>query len=117
MKFITVRDLRGRSGQVWSTLAREREVILTSNGKPIAILSAVSEETLEESLRGHEARASRSRCGKTATAIGPGRYGQALPAEIAAEIHGGTESPPSVKVVVDTNVLIAGLLSPFGSPG
>lgn len=50
MKFITVRDLRGRSGQVWSTLAREREVILTSNGKPIAILSAVSEETLEESL-------------------------------------------------------------------
>jgi antitoxin (DNA-binding transcriptional repressor) of toxin-antitoxin stability system len=50
MKFITVRDLRGRSGQVWNKLAREREVILTSNGKPIAILSAVSEDTLEESL-------------------------------------------------------------------
>lgn len=51
MKFITVRDLRGRSGQVWNSLARERELILTSNGKPIAILSAVSEETLEDSLR------------------------------------------------------------------
>ena len=50
MKFITVRDLRGRSGQVWTKLAQEREVILTSNGKPIAILSSVSEETLEESL-------------------------------------------------------------------
>ena len=50
MKFITVRDLRGRSGQVWTKLAREREVILTRNGKPIAILSSVSEETLEESL-------------------------------------------------------------------
>lgn len=50
MKFITVRDLRGRSGQVWTKLAREREVILTSNGKPIAILSAVTEDTLEESL-------------------------------------------------------------------
>jgi antitoxin (DNA-binding transcriptional repressor) of toxin-antitoxin stability system len=50
MKFITVRDLRGRSGQVWTKLAREREVILTSNGKPIVILSSVSEETLEESL-------------------------------------------------------------------
>ncbi len=50
MKFITVRDLRGRSGQVWNKLAREREVILTSNGKPIAILSAVTEDTLEESL-------------------------------------------------------------------
>ena len=50
MKFITVRELRGRSGQVWSKLARERNIILTSNGKPIAILSAVSEETFEESL-------------------------------------------------------------------
>jgi len=50
MKFITVRDLRGRPGQVWTKLAREREVILTSNGKPIAILSAVTEDTLEESL-------------------------------------------------------------------
>ena len=50
MKFVTVRDLRGRSGQVWNTLARERDIILTSNGKPIAILSAVSEENLEESL-------------------------------------------------------------------
>ena len=50
MKFITVRDLRGRPGQVWTKLSRERELILTSNGKPIAILSAVSEETLEESL-------------------------------------------------------------------
>lgn len=50
MKFITVSELRGRSGQVWNKLARERDMILTSNGKPIAILTAVSEETLEESL-------------------------------------------------------------------
>ena len=50
MQFITVRDLRGRPGQVWSKLARERDVILTSNGKPIAILSAVTEDTLEDAL-------------------------------------------------------------------
>lgn len=50
MKFISVRDLRGRSGQVWNELAHERELVLTSNGKPIAILSAVSEGTLEDSL-------------------------------------------------------------------
>jgi antitoxin (DNA-binding transcriptional repressor) of toxin-antitoxin stability system len=50
MKFITVRDLRGRPGQVWNKLARERDVILTSNGKPIAILSAVTEDTLEDAL-------------------------------------------------------------------
>jgi antitoxin (DNA-binding transcriptional repressor) of toxin-antitoxin stability system len=50
MKFITVRDLRGRPGEVWSKLARDKDLVLTSNGKPIAILSAVSEETLEGSL-------------------------------------------------------------------
>ena len=50
MKFISVRDLRGRSGQVWNQLARERDLVLTSNGKPMAILSAVSEGELEQSL-------------------------------------------------------------------
>lgn len=50
MKFITVRDLRGHPGQVWDQLARERDLVLTSNGKPVAILSAVSEDNLEESL-------------------------------------------------------------------
>jgi len=50
MKFITVRDLRGRSAEVWSKLSRDKDLILTSNGKPIAILSAVSEDTLEGSL-------------------------------------------------------------------
>ena len=51
MRFISVRDLRGKSGEVWKELAEERELVITSNGKPIAILSAVSEETLEDSLR------------------------------------------------------------------
>jgi antitoxin (DNA-binding transcriptional repressor) of toxin-antitoxin stability system len=50
MKFITVRDLRGRPSEVWSKLSRDKDLVLTSNGKPIAILSAVSEETLESSL-------------------------------------------------------------------
>ena len=50
MKFISVRDLRGRSAEVWKELPMEREVVVTSNGRPIAILSAVSESNLEESL-------------------------------------------------------------------
>jgi len=50
MKFITVRDLRGRPAEVWSKLSRDKDLVLTSNGKPIAILSSVSEDTLEGSL-------------------------------------------------------------------
>ena len=50
MRFLSVRDLRGKSTQVWKELPREKEMIVTSNGRPIAILSAVDESTLEESL-------------------------------------------------------------------
>ena len=50
MKFISVRDLRGKSAEVWKKLPREREVVVTNNGRPIAILSTVNESNLEESL-------------------------------------------------------------------
>lgn len=51
MKFVTVRELRGRTSELWDELARQRELILTNNGKPIAILSATDAESLERSLR------------------------------------------------------------------
>ena len=50
MKFISVRDLRGKSAEVWKSLPGEREMVVTSNGRPIAILAAVSESNLEESI-------------------------------------------------------------------
>ena len=50
MKFLSVRDLRGKSAEVWKELPTEREMIITSNGRPIAILAAISESNLEESL-------------------------------------------------------------------
>lgn len=50
MRFVTVRDLRGRPKHVWQQLSHERELVVTSNGKPVAILSAVAEGAVEESL-------------------------------------------------------------------
>lgn len=50
MRFITIRDLRSKSAQIQRQLPKEKEMILTSNGKPIAILSATSGDTLEKSL-------------------------------------------------------------------
>jgi antitoxin (DNA-binding transcriptional repressor) of toxin-antitoxin stability system len=50
MKFLSVRDLRSKSAQVWQDLPSERELIITNNGRPIAILAAISESNLEESL-------------------------------------------------------------------
>jgi len=50
MKFISVRDLRGKSAGIWRDLPDEREMVITSNGRPVAILAAVNESNLEESL-------------------------------------------------------------------
>lgn len=46
-----VRDLRSKSAQIWRELGEERELVLTSNGRPIAIVSATDEESFEESLK------------------------------------------------------------------
>ena len=50
MKFISVRDLRGKSGEIWQDLPVEREMVITSNGRPVAILASVNESNLEEAL-------------------------------------------------------------------
>jgi prevent-host-death family protein len=50
MQFIAVRDLRLKPGQVWERLNREREVIITSNGKPIVLLTRVNEEDFEKTV-------------------------------------------------------------------
>ncbi|MBT9162368.1 MAG: hypothetical protein DDT27_00926 [Dehalococcoidia bacterium] len=47
MKFVTVRDLRLKPGEIWKRLEMERELIITSNGKPIALLTGINEDTME----------------------------------------------------------------------
>jgi PHD/YefM family antitoxin component YafN of YafNO toxin-antitoxin module len=50
MKFVTVRDLRGRPTKVWKDLKTEKDLVLTSNGKPMAIITDVRDESLESTL-------------------------------------------------------------------
>ena len=50
MKFVTVRDLRGRPTKVWKDLRAEKDLVLTSNGKPMAIITDVREDSLESTL-------------------------------------------------------------------
>jgi len=50
MKFLSVRDLKGKAAQIWKELPEEKEMILTSNGRPIAILSSINEDNLEQVL-------------------------------------------------------------------
>lgn len=50
MKFLSTRVLRNRPGYV-RELAREDDLVLTANGKPVAILVGVENEDFEETAR------------------------------------------------------------------
>jgi hypothetical protein len=50
MKSLSVRDFRTRPAQARQILSREREAILSSNGKPFALVLSVTEDTLDETV-------------------------------------------------------------------
>lgn len=50
MKFVSVRDFRIRPGDIWKQLKIDKDIVITSNGKPIAILNPVDGENLESSI-------------------------------------------------------------------
>lgn len=88
MRFINVRELRSQSAGVWQKLDEEGELVLTSNGKPIAVISATSEDRLEESLAAiRQARAVAAVAAMQQESVASGRSGmseQEINAEIGA---------------------------------
>ncbi len=52
MKFVSVRDLRLKPGKVWKMAKEEKDVVLTVNGRPVAILTGVDEDSFEAEIEG-----------------------------------------------------------------
>jgi len=50
MKFVSVRELRLKPGEVWKAAKAEKDLIITANGRPVAILTGVTEDTFEQEL-------------------------------------------------------------------
>lgn len=50
MKFLSVRNLKTKSSKVWKELSDQKDMVITSNGRPIAILSSITENNLEQVL-------------------------------------------------------------------
>jgi prevent-host-death family protein len=50
MKFVSVRDLRLKPGKVWKMAKEEKDVVLTVNGRPVAILTGVDEDSFEAEI-------------------------------------------------------------------
>lgn len=73
MRFVSLRDFRARTAEIRKDLEAQQEIVLTANGRPIAILAKVDEDNFEErlkDLRRSRARAVISRIREQAAAKG-----------------------------------------------
>jgi len=50
MKFVSVREFRSNAGSLRQELEIEREIVLTANGKPFAMLTPLDPDTVEEEV-------------------------------------------------------------------
>ena len=73
MKFVSSRELRISPGTVWRKLEQEKDLVITSNGRPIGVLTLASEDNLEDVLSSLRAgRAQRAALGMRRTAVARG---------------------------------------------
>jgi len=96
MQFVTVRDFRSASRDVWDKLNYVGELVVTNNGKPTALLLDIGDDDLEEllmSIRQSKAMRAYNRLRAQAIECGPLSAGE-IEAEINAardeykEMHG-----------------------------
>lgn len=52
MDYVTVRELREKSGAVWQRVEAGEEFVVTRNGKPFALLVHTEPQAVEDTLRG-----------------------------------------------------------------
>lgn len=50
MEFVSARDLRINTGDVWKRLKQEKELVVTSNGRPVALMTGITGGSLEAIL-------------------------------------------------------------------
>ena len=87
MTFISIRDMRTRPGEVWQQLQDEGDLIVTSSGRPFALMISAADEDVEElllALRRARAQMAVSRLRKKAASQGLERM---TPEAIEAEIN------------------------------
>ena len=55
MDYVTVRELREKSGDIWQRVEAGEEFVVTRNGKPFALLVHTEPSEVEATLRAHRA--------------------------------------------------------------
>ena len=88
MDYVTVRELREKSGDVWQRVEGGEEFVITRNGKPFALLVHTAPQAVEDTLRALRL----SRLGDTVKAI---------QAEAQAKAASGTSRLTSAAIQVE----------------
>lgn len=87
MEYVSIRDMRTRAGEVWQQLKEDGDLIVTSNGKPFALMVSLEDEDVEQMIatfRRTRAQMAVSQLRKEAAISGANRLSAA---EIDAEIR------------------------------
>jgi len=96
MKFISIRDLRKDTAKLRRDLDADREIVLTANGRPIAVMTRVGAENVEEevaAIRRARARTALSRMRTRAKAEGSDRLSMDQIDAIVAQVRRERGSP------------------------
>ena len=77
MKFVSSRELRISPRAVWTKLEKEKDLVITSNGRPIGVLTLANEDSLEDvlgSLRAGRAQRAVLTLRRAAVALGLNKW-------------------------------------------
>ena len=94
MSFVSIRDMRTRPGKIWKQLQEEGDLIVTSSGRPFALMIAAEGEEVEQlllALRRAKAQLAVSHMRAQAAQTGLNRMTEA---EIEAEIEQARRERP-----------------------
>ncbi len=50
MRFVTAKELRVQSSAIWRDLAKDGQVVVTLNGRPVAVVTPTDERSLGQTL-------------------------------------------------------------------
>lgn len=73
MQLIPSRDLRVRPAEVWKTLKQRKEVVITNNGKPVAVMTAVDAERVDYLVTGNKRHFPAALC-RGITVVSPSEF-------------------------------------------
>lgn len=86
MDYVTVRELREKSGEIWQRVDAGEEFVVTRNGKPFALLVHTEPQAVEDKLRALRLQSFREAWDALARQAQASGAAELTDAEIQAEI-------------------------------